>query len=219
MYTRRKTRVGVVTSNKMQKTVVVAVEAHKRHLLYNKTIRRTRHYKAHDEKQICAVGDTVRIIESRPLSREKRWRVTDILLHREIAELAPGDIDVTLLGITPGRGRVAEAEPVAEAKAEPEAPEAAVAEAEPVAEAEAEPEPPEAAVAEAEPVVEAEAEPKAPEAAVAEAEPVVEAEAAPEAPEAAVAEAEPVAEAEAEPEAESENLKGAPSEEGDQDKE
>jgi small subunit ribosomal protein S17 len=230
MYTRRKTRVGVVTSNKMQKTVVVAVEAHKRHPLYNKTIRRTRHYKAHDEKQVCAVGDTVRIIESRPLSREKRWRVTDILLHREIAEIAPGEIDASLLGITrelPPKAAapeavVAEAEPVVEAKAEAEAaPEAVVAEAEPVVEAQAEPEAPEAVVAEAEPVVEAQAEPEAPEAVVAEAEPVVGAQAEPEAPEAAVAEAEPVAEAKAEPEPKAKRKKaeGAPVEEGDQDKE
>jgi small subunit ribosomal protein S17 len=62
-------KLGVVVGNKMQKTVIVAVEKHKRHPLYNKIIRRTKRYKAHDEKGLCALGDTVRIIESRPLPR------------------------------------------------------------------------------------------------------------------------------------------------------
>lgn len=75
----RKTRVGVVVSDKMDKTVVVAVETMVRHPLYKRTIRRTKKFKAHDETNSCRVGDTVRIMETRPLSKEKRWRVTEIL--------------------------------------------------------------------------------------------------------------------------------------------
>lgn len=75
----RKTRVGVVVSDKMNKTVVVAVETMVRHPLYKRTLRRTKKFKAHDETNSCRVGDTVRIMETRPLSKEKRWRVTEIL--------------------------------------------------------------------------------------------------------------------------------------------
>jgi small subunit ribosomal protein S17 len=87
----------VVVGNKMQKTVIVAVEKHKRHPLYRKSMRRTKRYKAHDEKGLCALGDTVRILESRPLSREKRWRVVEILARHEVAEVAPREIDQTIL--------------------------------------------------------------------------------------------------------------------------
>jgi small subunit ribosomal protein S17 len=87
----------VVVGNKMQKTVIVAVEKHKRHPLYKKSMRRTQRYKAHDEKGLCALGDTVRILESRPLSREKRWRVVEILARHEVAEVAPREIDQTIL--------------------------------------------------------------------------------------------------------------------------
>jgi small subunit ribosomal protein S17 len=87
----------VVVGNKMQKTVIVAVEKHKRHPLYKKSMRRTKRYKAHDEKGLCALGDTVRILESRPLSREKRWRVVEILARHEVAEVAPREIDQTIL--------------------------------------------------------------------------------------------------------------------------
>ena len=97
MYTRRRAQVGVVVGNKMQKTVIVAVEKHKRHPLYKKSMRRTARYKAHDEKGLCALGDTVRILESRPLSREKRWRVVEILARHEVAEVAPREIDQTIL--------------------------------------------------------------------------------------------------------------------------
>lgn len=78
-----KTRVGRVTSNKMDKTIVVAVETLVRHPLYKKTIRRTRKFKAHDEKNACQIGDKVRIKEVRPLSRHKRWRVVAILEKTE----------------------------------------------------------------------------------------------------------------------------------------
>lgn len=79
MREQRKQLVGQVVSNKMDKTVVVQVEDLKRHPLYGKTIRHRRKYKAHDESNTCQVGDTVRILESRPLSREKRWVVTEVL--------------------------------------------------------------------------------------------------------------------------------------------
>ncbi|PWH16333.1 MAG: 30S ribosomal protein S17 [Ardenticatenia bacterium] len=76
---RRKILIGRVVSNKMDKTVVVSVESLKRHPLYGKVIRRRKRYKAHDEHNACQVGDLVRMIESRPLSKEKRWVVTEIL--------------------------------------------------------------------------------------------------------------------------------------------
>ena len=75
----RPTQVGRVASNKMQKTVVVEVEKVKRHPLYNRNIRRTERVKAHDELNSCQVGDLVRIEQPRPLSKEKRWRVSEIL--------------------------------------------------------------------------------------------------------------------------------------------
>src|SRR5438105_15172276 len=75
----RRTKTGRVTSNKMDKTVVVAVELVTRHRLYGRTIRRTRHFKAHDEQNRCEIGDTVVIAESRPVSKDKRWVVQDIV--------------------------------------------------------------------------------------------------------------------------------------------
>jgi len=80
---RRKAREGTVVSNRMDKTVVVSVETMKRHPLYGKTMRRSKKYKAHDEENRCAVGDLVRIRETRPLSKEKRWMVEEILRHEE----------------------------------------------------------------------------------------------------------------------------------------
>lgn len=76
---RRKTRVGQVVSDKMDKTVVVAVERLVRHPLLGKTIRRTTKLKAHDEKNECRIGDKVRVMETRPLSKEKRWWVVSII--------------------------------------------------------------------------------------------------------------------------------------------
>src|ERR671930_1449864 len=75
----RRTKVGRVVSNKMQKTVVVAVELVMRHRLYGRTLRRTRRFKAHDETNRCEIGDTVVIAESRPISKDKHWVVQDIL--------------------------------------------------------------------------------------------------------------------------------------------
>jgi small subunit ribosomal protein S17 len=81
--TQRKTLVGVVVSDKMQKTVVVAVERLIAHPLYGRRIRRTRRLKAHDAEGIAKLGDRVEIVETRPLSREKRWRVGSILARAE----------------------------------------------------------------------------------------------------------------------------------------
>ncbi|WP_406677317.1 30S ribosomal protein S17 [Moorella sp. ACPs] len=75
----RKTRIGSVVSDKMDKTVVVAVENRVRHPLLGKIIRKTKKFKAHDEKNECRIGDKVKIMETRPLSKEKRWRVVEIL--------------------------------------------------------------------------------------------------------------------------------------------
>ena len=75
----RKEFIGVVVSDKMEKTVVVAVENRKTHPLYGKIIKRTLRVKAHDEENQCAVGDVVRIVETRPLNKEKRWRVAEIV--------------------------------------------------------------------------------------------------------------------------------------------
>lgn len=75
----RKTQVGKVVSNKMDKTIVVAVENSVKHPLYNKIIKRTVRLKAHDENNECAIGDRVRVMETRPLSKEKRWRLVKIL--------------------------------------------------------------------------------------------------------------------------------------------
>jgi small subunit ribosomal protein S17 len=92
METKHKTRVGRIVSNKMDKTVVVAVETLKRHPLYRKSIRRKIKYKAHDEKNECDVGDIVKIIETRPLSKEKRWRVGEIITKKEAVEITPEEI-------------------------------------------------------------------------------------------------------------------------------
>ncbi|MBI2957552.1 MAG: 30S ribosomal protein S17 [Chloroflexi bacterium] len=87
-----KTRTGRVTSTKMQKTVVVAVESRKRHPLYGKITKSTAKYKAHDETNACKLGDTVRIAETRPLSKEKHWRVVEVLTKGEVAEVQPKEI-------------------------------------------------------------------------------------------------------------------------------
>lgn len=103
---RRKIRVGQVVSDKMQQTVVVVVEVVRRHRLYGKPLRQRRRYKAHDEQSACRIGDVVRIEETRPLSKEKRWRVVEVLRRGtgelpaeekafapELAEPAPVELD------------------------------------------------------------------------------------------------------------------------------
>ena len=86
---RRKVREGLVVSDKMDKTVIVAVETKKVHLLYKKAIKVTKRYKVHDENNDCKIGDTVKIVETRPLSREKRWRVIEVISKREVAATKP----------------------------------------------------------------------------------------------------------------------------------
>ena len=75
----RKTRTGKVVSDKMDKTIVVAVEDYVKHPLYNKIVKRTYKLKAHDENNECKVGDTVKVMETRPLSKDKRWRLVEIM--------------------------------------------------------------------------------------------------------------------------------------------
>lgn len=75
----RKTRVGKVVSNKMNKTIVVAIADNVRHPLYKKIIKRTIKLKAHDEENTCNIGDTVEIMETRPLSKDKRWRLINVI--------------------------------------------------------------------------------------------------------------------------------------------
>ena len=75
----RKTRIGTVVSDKMDKTIVVAIETNVQHKLYHKIIKRTYKLKAHDEKNECGIGDTVEVMETRPLSKDKRWRLVRII--------------------------------------------------------------------------------------------------------------------------------------------
>ncbi len=75
----RKTRTGKVVSDKMDKTIVVAIEDHVKHPLYGKIVKRTYKLKAHDENNECGMGDTVRVMETRPLSKDKRWRLVEII--------------------------------------------------------------------------------------------------------------------------------------------
>jgi small subunit ribosomal protein S17 len=88
----RKTRFGRIASDRMDKTVVVAVETPKRHPLYKKTIKRVVRFKAHDKNNECRQGDIVRIIETRPFSKQKRWRVAEIVTRGEVAEIQPKEI-------------------------------------------------------------------------------------------------------------------------------
>ena len=75
----RKERVGIVTSDKMDKTITVAVERREKHPIYGKFVKKTTKFSAHDEKNDCGIGDTVKIMETRPLSKNKRWRLVEII--------------------------------------------------------------------------------------------------------------------------------------------
>jgi small subunit ribosomal protein S17 len=90
----QKSKVGHVSSNKMDKTLVVLVESYRNHPLYKKTIRKVKRYKVHDEKNECKIGDTVKIVETRPLSKEKRWRVAEIIIKAAAIEVKPEEIAV-----------------------------------------------------------------------------------------------------------------------------
>jgi len=134
----------------MDKSVVVAVSSSTRHRLYKKIMRRLRRYMVHDETNDAKLGDRVRIVESRPHSRRKRWQLAEVLVRADRPELAAEEIDLELLGEV----KVEEEETETEAKAEPEEP--AEAAEEPETEAKAEPEEP--AEAAEEPETEAKAE-------------------------------------------------------------
>jgi len=108
----KKTKVGQVLSNKMQKTIVVAVDSFRHHRVYRKNVRKIIKYKVHDEKSECAVGDMVRIVETRPLSREKHWRVSEIITKAAVLEVKPEEIEPKLVT----------EEPEVEAQAAPAAP-------------------------------------------------------------------------------------------------
>lgn len=155
-----KSLIGTVVSDSMDKTVVVLVERTTRHPLYRKTLRRSKRFLAHDDHLDAKPGDVVRIMETSPISRHKRWRVGEIMKRGEVAEIAPREIDVEYLGQPRERAEeAAEEEITAEAPAEEpvaEAAEGPVAE-EPTEEpaAEAPSEEPAAEAPEEEPVAEA----------------------------------------------------------------
>ena len=92
MTTIQKSKIGRVSSNKMDKTLVVLVESHRNHPLYKKTIKKVKRYKVHDEHNECKIGDTVKIVETRPLSKEKRWRVSEIIIKAAAIEVKPDEI-------------------------------------------------------------------------------------------------------------------------------
>lgn len=92
METKQKVRIGKVISNKMEKTVVVAIESSRHHRLYKKAIKKVKRYKVHDAKKECAPGDIVKIIETRPLSKEKRWRLAEIVTKKEAVAVKPAAI-------------------------------------------------------------------------------------------------------------------------------
>ena len=97
MESKKKIRFGHVVSNMMDKTVVVGVEMRRRHPLYKKIVRKTVKFKAHDENNQCGVGDKVRIVETRPLSKDKRWRVAEIVTKAEVIEVQPREIGLETL--------------------------------------------------------------------------------------------------------------------------
>jgi small subunit ribosomal protein S17 len=110
-YAGRKVREGTVVSDKMEKTIVVSVASAIRHRLYKKIIRRQRHYMVHDENGEAHVGDRVRIVESAPVSKTKRWRLAEVLRQVDLPELAPEDIDLEIIGeVKPEEEEAPEAE-------------------------------------------------------------------------------------------------------------
>jgi small subunit ribosomal protein S17 len=150
-YGGRKILEGTVVSDKMENTVLVSVEERMRHRLYKKTVKRQRRFMAHDEELRPQMGDRVRIVEARPMSRHKRWLVIEVVERAELPEVAAESIDLELLGEvktpveeeTAAPAAVASAEPVAGAAVEEPVVEAAAeseAVSEEIAEPEAEPE-------------------------------------------------------------------------------
>ena len=115
---RTRTLTGTVVSDKMDKTVVVLVEMTTRHRLYRKILKRSKRYMAHDDRLQAKTGDLVRIAEARPLSRLKRWRVIEVVQRREVADVAPRDIDAQYITLQ----REREQPPAPVAKTEEETP-------------------------------------------------------------------------------------------------
>ena len=99
MAEQQKSLTGTVVSDKMEKTVVVRVDHTMRHRLYHKIMKRSKRYLAHDDRLEAKLGDVVRIIEARPMSRHKRWRVAEIVERGEVAEIAPREIDAEYLAL------------------------------------------------------------------------------------------------------------------------
>jgi small subunit ribosomal protein S17 len=129
-YGGRKVREGTVVSDKMEKTVLVAVEEHITHPLYKKRVRRMRRFMAHDELGDAHLGDRVRILEAAPVSKRKRWQLVEVLQRVELPEVAAESIDLELLGEVKREEEETEAAPAGvapapapEAQAEAEAPE------------------------------------------------------------------------------------------------
>ena len=130
--THRKIRIGRVVADKANKTVVVAVRWQQRHRLYRKSIRKITKFYVHDELNTCSIGDQVRIVETRPISKIKRWRILEVLASIEVPDVHPSEIDSSITeatSLTGVEGSVEEDGPVAEA-------EGSVEEDGPVAEAE-----------------------------------------------------------------------------------
>jgi small subunit ribosomal protein S17 len=88
----RKTRTGTVISDKMDKTVVVLVESLRRHTRYKKVVKDASKFKVHDANNTCKVGDVVKIVETRPLSKDKHWRVVEVIGRKEVAEKEPSEV-------------------------------------------------------------------------------------------------------------------------------
>jgi small subunit ribosomal protein S17 len=146
-----RSKVGIVVSTKMDKTAVVAVERREPHPLYRKIVRSTKRYKAHDPNNAAVLGDVVVIVESRPISKEKRWRISETLTRGNVAEVAPREIGAPEEAMAQPQAPVAVATPVTQAAAdeaeeitavetEASAPEETAGEEPPQAEAIAEPE-------------------------------------------------------------------------------
>lgn len=108
MEKKRKIRLGRVMSRKMDKTAVVVVETSRHHPMYKKTMKKLTRYKAHDEKNECAPGDIVRLVETRPLSKEKRWRVAEIVTKAEVIEVRPEELEIEpeIIGAKPEQAEV-----------------------------------------------------------------------------------------------------------------
>jgi len=92
MKEKRKTRIGTVVSDKMDKTVVVLVESLRRHTLYKKVVKHTSKFKVHDEENKCKTGDVVKIVETRPLSKDKRWRVVEVIGRKEVVDKEQAEV-------------------------------------------------------------------------------------------------------------------------------